>query len=373
MDAQGARWPPPWDVALTALLLVAALVQTVLDGGEQVVLRAALASLTVAGLLVRRTAPGLSATWIAIGLAVESLVTESPDQLGVLLAVLISAFSVAAWAPLRDALMGLGLLALGISLTIAVDPSDELSNIAPTLLMFLVIPAALGFAFKRRTHDIAALSRRADELQREAGQAVLAERSRIARELHDVVSHAVTVIAVQAEAGQAVIDQDPEAAKRSLASISAASRDALAELHSLLGLLGSPEAADPARGLSSVGTLVAGVRAAGLHVDLIEEGPAPVLPRELDLCAYRVVQEGLTNAIRHMRRPDVTVHIETSAAALNIGVESVGPAHQSSYGGSGRGLEGLRERVLSLGGAFHSGTSDGNRYSLRVTLPQAAP
>ena len=114
------------------------------DGGEQVALRAALAALTVSGLLVRRTAPGLSATWIAIGLAVESLVTESPDQLAVLLAVVISAFSVAAWAPLRDALMGLGLLALGISLTIAVDPSDELSNIAPTLLMFLVVPAAWG-------------------------------------------------------------------------------------------------------------------------------------------------------------------------------------------------------------------------------------
>ena len=368
MDTRGLR-PTAFDLVLTGLVLVATVVQTMLDGGDQTLLRAALAAATVSGLLVRRTAPAVSSAWIAGGLAAESLLTESPDQAGVLIAVILSAFSVAAWAPLRDAVLGLGLLALAVSLSIAVDPSDDLSNVAPTLLLFLAVPAALGFVFNRRGRDLAAATLRAEAVEREAAEAVAQERSRIARELHDVVSHAVTLIAVQAEAGQAVLDTDPEAARRSLDAISTASRDALSELHALVGLLGSDESSGLARGLDSLPTLVDGVRAAGLRVDVVEEGTRPPLPPVVDLCAYRVVQEGLTNAIRHSRRPEVTVRIAASPVGVQIGVHSSGPAHQSSYGGSGRGLEGLRDRVLSLGGAFESGRRGGDRYCLDVSLP----
>ena len=371
MDGRFRHLATPSDLVLTLVLAGAAVVQTFAAGGEQPLLRSVLVALTVSGIAVRRTAPASSGAWIAAGLAATSLITESPDQVGVLLAVIVSAFSVAAWAPLRDAAMGLGLLALAVSLSIAVDPSDDLGNIAPTLLLFLAVPAGLGLAFNRRGRTLAELTARTAELERQAEQAVETERRRIARELHDVVSHAVTLIAVQAEAGQAVLDDDPEAARRSLAAISTASRDALAELHSLLGLLRKhDESEGPAPGLSSLPTLVAGVRAAGLEVELLQDGPPPRLDPEADLCAYRVVQEGLTNALRHSRQPDVRVRVEAHPSTVRIDVESFGPAHQSSYGGSGRGLEGLRARVLDLGGTFTSGQPHEQAWSLNVTLPR---
>ena len=379
MHARGPlRGITPWDLALTGALVVGAAGQTLVDEGDQVLLRAVLAAVTVAGLLLRRTAPGISAAWVSLGMAVQSLVTESPDQVGVLLAVIISAFSVAAWAPLREAVTGLVVLAVSVSLAIAVDPSDDPSNIAPTLLMFLAIPAGAGFAFNRRGRDLGALVRKAEALEREAQLAVGAERRRIARELHDVVSHAVTLIAVQAEAGQATIDDDPEAARRSLAAIGAVSRDAMAELHALLGLLSEDDharqdtAAEP-HGLDALPMLVTGVRAAGVEVEMIQEGPPPCLRPEVDLCAYRVVQEGLTNALRHSRQPAVTVRIESQPAAVRIHVDSTGPAHRSSYGGGGRGINGLRQRVDELGGTLESGPLVGDRFSLRVMLPQEVP
>ena len=372
MQAPGPWRGTPRDLALTGALLVLTVGQTLVDGGDQVLLRSLLAAVAVAGLLLRRTAPGLSAAWVALGMAAESLVTESPDQIGVLLAVIISAFSVAAWAPLREAVLGLALLSLSVSLTIAVDPSDDVSNVAPTLLLFVAAPAGLGFVFSRRGRDLAAMTLRTEALEREAQEAVERERARIARELHDVVSHAVTLIAVQSEAGQAVIDTDPGAARRSLEAISAASRDALSELHALVGLLGEAGSTHPPLGLDSLTTLVDGVRAAGLSVEVVEDGLPAALPPAVDLCAYRVVQEGLTNAIRHSRNPRITVRVDRSPTRLDIDVHSTGPAHQSSYGGSGRGLDGLRERVLSLGGVLESGRQPGDRYCLRVSLPLEA-
>lgn len=190
------------------------------------------------------------------------------------------------------------------------------------------------------------------------------------------MSHAVTLIAVQAEAGQATLDTDPAASRRSLTAIASVSRDALAELHALLGLLAEDEASgatEPAMtpGLGALPMLVAGVRATGVDVVLVEEGPRPSLEPDVDLCAYRVVQEGLTNALRHSRRPDVTIRIDSLPREVQIHVDSAGPVHRSSYGGGGRGLDGLRERVLALGGTFTSGQPTDDRFSVQVTLPQA--
>jgi signal transduction histidine kinase len=266
------RFGTPYDLVLVVALLVGAVGQTVAEGGDHVLLRAALAGLTVAGLLPRRTSPALAAAWVAAGLAAESLITESPDQVALLLAIIVSAFSVAAWAPRREAVLGLGLLSLSVSLSIAVDPSDDLSNVPPTLLLFVAAPAGLGFVFHRRGRDLAAMTLRTEALERETQEAVERERARIARELHDVVSHAVTLIAVQAEAGQAVIHADPGAALRSLEAISAASRDALSELHALVGLLGEASHGHPPLGLDSLDTLVDGVRAAGLEVEVVTSG-----------------------------------------------------------------------------------------------------
>jgi signal transduction histidine kinase len=258
---------------------------------------------------------------------------------------------------------------MALTVTIATDPSDSVSNVPFSVVLFVALPFAVGYVVRRRARDVAQLTLRAEELEGEADRAVADERRRLARELHDVVSHAVTLVAVQAEAGQAVIDDDPAAAKRALAAIGQVSREALDELARLLAVL-DEQSGDPETGLAGVPALVAGVQATGLQVDL-DSGPVPALDPDVDRCAYRVVQEALTNALRHTAGGRVSIRVRHSADALDVEVRSDGRAHTSSYGGTGRGLAGLRERVLALGGTLDAGPHDG-AFVVRAVLPGRA-
>jgi signal transduction histidine kinase len=359
---------PPVDVAVAALLAVAAVVETLAnDSAPDPALRATLAGLTLLTLSVRRTMPAVAAALFAAGMATESLVTEAPDELAVLVGCLIVAYSVAAHAPLREALLGAGLLSMSVAIAIALDPSDTVSNIPPSVLMFVGIPFGVGLLMRRRQQHIAALTLETEALAREADAAVDVERRRIARELHDVVSHAVTLISVQAEAGQSVIDRDPDAARHSLEAIGRVSREALTELGRLLAVLREDETGDEA-GLANLASLVEGVRAAGLRVDLDADASGHLDPT-VDQCAYRVVQEGLTNALRHTSSATVRVRVARTQDELSVTVTSEGRAHTSSYGGSGRGLAGLRERVAALGGTFEATSPAEDRFTLRAVIP----
>lgn len=363
-----------WDVALTLFFVTIAVAETLVAGNApNPGLRATAAAFTVLGLTFRRKVPLVTAMVVSFGLAGESLLLESPDEMGVLLAVIIAAFSIAAYAPLREALLGVALLSLATAVAVATDPSDTLSNVLPTLLLFVVVPGSLGLTVHRRHRDIAVLQLETAALATEADAAIEAERRRIARELHDVVSHAVTLIAVQAEAGQAVIDRDTEAARRSLSAIGDASRDALAELDRLLHLLRDDGAPTPDgdAGLAAIPALIAGARAAGLTVEVSERGLRRPLPAVADHCAFRVVQEGLTNALRHASGSTVKVGIHYTEDDLQISVESLGKRHGSAYGGTGRGLVGLRERVLSLGGTLDTAAADNGDFGLHAALPAA--
>ena len=365
------RLTTPLDLVIAGVLTVAAALETANESGTTS-LRVVLAALTVLPLAARRTAPALSAGLIAVGLAAESFATESPDQAGVLLAIVISAYSVAAHAERREAILGLGLLGMAISASIAVDPSDDVSNILPTLALFVAIPAGLGFSFRRRGRELVKLELRAEAAEQEAEVALESERRRIARELHDVVSHAVTLIAVQAEAGQALLDSDPAGTRRSLAAISAASRDAVAELHSMLSVMGEPGQSVITTGLRDLPALVAGVRAAGLRVTVEQSGTDAGRSQDIDHCAYRTVQEGLTNSLRHARNPKVDLTISQDETSLEVRIDSRGAPHQSTYGGSGRGLAGLRERVTALGGTLET-AAEGDTFTLSARLPVTTP
>lgn len=367
------RATTPWDAALAGALAVSAVVATLGVDAAHPALRAALGATTVLGVALRRKLPMAAAGIVACGVAVESVVTESPDEIPVLLALVIVAYSVAAHAPVRVALAGAGLLAMAVTVAIARDPSDSMSNVLPTVLLFVAVPAAIGMSVHRGQRNIAALTLETEALAREAEDAVELERRRIARELHDVVSHAVTLIAVQAEAGAAVIDTDPAEARRSLDAIGRVSREALAELHRLLGLLyGDDEGDITEGGLDRLPALVAGVRAAGLSVDVVQTGEPRVLPAAVDHCAFRILQEGLTNALRHAPSSQVQVRLGYDAAHVHLGVDSRGTRHSSAYGGTGRGLAGLRERVLGLGGTFDTDTTQPGAFSLAATLPVGA-
>ena len=361
------------DLWLPLPLAAIAVVESVVGGGDRVVLRCILAGATVLGLVVRRHQPALCAAWVAAGLAAESVVTESPDEVGVLLAVIISAFSVAITPNRRETVLGLGMLALAITVAISLDPSDSASNIPPTLLLFLGLPLGLGLVFGRRGRALTDLAEANLGLQEQARLAVGRERQRLSHELHDVVSHAVTLIAVSAEAGATQVRTDPDAAERSFTAIADTSRDALAELQALLALLREDAADAPAPGLDQLDVLVAGVRASGTRVDLERSGEsAGPVDANVDRVGYRVVQEALTNALRHSRSPELDVRVSDEPDRITLRVTSRGAPHRSTYGGTGSGLAGLRERVEALGGELVAGRDGEGAFVVSAVLPREA-
>ncbi len=368
-----ARVTSPWDVVLVLFLLGAAVAEIIAGSPSSPGVRAAYAVATIACLLVRRTFPLVAVSGVSVGLVAQSLLLDSPEETGVLLSVIIAAFSLVVHAPRRDAVTGTVLVCMAVAVAIATDPSDSVSNILPSLVLFVGLPIGLGLTVRRRQSDLDTLRLAAIASADEAAEAVEAERRRIARELHDVVSHAVTLVAVQAEAGQTLIARDTAAAERCLGAIAEASRDALVELDRMLHVLrdvdGDPQPATA--GLERLPALVEGARSAGLAVELTHDGDCDSLPTATQACAFRVVQEGLTNALRHASGSRVRVRLDATDDALDIEVQTRGGRRAGSYGGGGRGLAGLRERVVSLGGSLETDAATDGEFTLRVRLPGA--
>ena len=199
------------------------------------------------------------------------------------------------------------------------------------------------------------------------------ERARIARELHDVVAHSVSVMVVQAQAADRVLEGDEPAARELLGSIETTGRQALSELRRLLGLLRRFEAADlaPQPSLRHLDGLVAQVRDAGLPVELVVHGEPPPLPPGVDLSAYRIVQEGLTNALKHAGRAHARVVVRYTPGEIQLEVADDG-AGNGVGAAAGHGLAGMRERVAMYGGELESGPGATGGYVLRARLPVGA-
>ncbi|MFJ9173407.1 sensor histidine kinase [Streptomyces sp. NPDC102360] len=214
-----------------------------------------------------------------------------------------------------------------------------------------------------------AARRRADE-----------ERLRIARELHDVLAHSISVINVQAGVGLALLDTDPEQARTALTTIKSASKEALGEVRQVLDTLRTPGDAPraPAPGLDRLPELVDQAAGAGLTVDVSTEGARAALPPGADLAAFRIVQEALTNVVRHSGSRHARVQLSYGDAAMTLTVDDDGPATRVEAGGSGNGLAGMRERAAALGGTIEAGprADGGFRVVARLpftTTPQEAP
>jgi len=212
--------------------------------------------------------------------------------------------------------------------------------------------------------------------EEEALRRIAEERLRIARELHDVVSHSIAMINVQAGVAVHVMDERPQEARAALLAIKAASRDALRDLRGILGLLrqtDESEARSPAAGLDQVHSLIENVRRAGVEVTLeIDTGQAS-LPTSIDLAAYRVIQEALTNVVRHAPGASATVAVRREPETLIIDVENDArthvPAAVDGRQGAGHGLAGMRERVRAAGGSLQAGRRAGGGFTLHATLP----
>ena len=209
-----------------------------------------------------------------------------------------------------------------------------------------------------RAERARAAERRADE-----------ERLRMARELHDVLAHSISVINVQAGVGLALLDSDPEQARTALTTIKAASKEALGEVRQVLDTLRAPGAAPraPAPGLDRLPELVEQAAGAGLTVEI--RGAAPKLPPGTDLAAFRIVQEALTNVVRHSGSRHARVLVEREDGALRLRVDDDGPATGADAGGSGNGLAGMRERAAALGGTIEAGPRGDGGFRVLAVLP----
>ena len=332
-------------------------------------------------LVARRRFPGaVLALCVASGLAFAALFMP-PFFLGP--ALLVAVYSVAAYGRRWVSLAGLVVAELGLAAVWFTPAMLERS----TFLLFMGIIAVawvLGHFVGDRQVYAAQLEERTAELERAreelARRAVAEERLRLARELHDVVAHAMSVIAVQSGVGAHVANTQPKEAAKALAAIEATSRAASEELRRLLGVLRQEDEPQgdlaPVPGLADLDVLLAEVSKAGLAVKLQVNGTQPQLPAGVDLSAYRIVQEALTNVVKHAgpARAQVVVGYRDHDVTVEVTDDGRGAVTSASDGrvGSGHGLIGMRERVQAFGGDFQAGPCPGGGFRVAVRLPLAA-
>ncbi len=282
-----------------------------------------------------------------------------------LAAYMIASYSLVTYATREQVLAGAGLTVAAISVQV-LDQHKGLGNFA-FALVFLVPIYLAGRTIRARTE-------RADELEREqtelAEASAEAERRRIARELHDVISHSLGVLVLQAGAAEQVLDRDPGRAREVLRSIRATGQEAIGELGTLLAVArGEVESSrEPSPSLADLARLVANTRQAGLEVELVVEGTARELPPAVELSAYRIVQEGLTNALKHAQARSARVRVVYGERDLEIEVSDDGADGADGHG-SRSGLAGISERVSVFGGRFDAGPHAGGGWTLRAVLP----
>jgi signal transduction histidine kinase len=337
-------------------------------------LNALLLTVVTLSFLWRRSYPLVAVCTVLGGLTLSQLVLTPPPDLFVSI-LMLGAASYAAGAHLegRRGLLGLA-LAAGTVTTIAAifDPSDIFFPVA----FFCVAPWLVGRTLRNHTalaRELAEKAERAEHARAEdERRAIAAERSRIARELHDVLAHSLSVMVVQSGAARRIVERDPERAAQAAELVRETGRDALAELRHLFGPVrrGEGEALSGPPSISRVDQLAQRARAAGLHVQLQVEGTPVDLPPGVDLTAYRVVQEALTNTLKHGGRANALVRVAYEPNEVVIAVEDDGtPGDGALDESGGHGLVGMRERVGLYGGSIQAGPRAEGGFAVRARLP----
>jgi signal transduction histidine kinase len=349
----------PWGVGLFLALVV-------LDEGSEdlsaplVVLGVVLGVVQGAALHWRRRYPeAVMAVALLGGLGILLLAPETVLPIAGYFAM----WSLAVARPPRVSLPGLVALEAVAALNLLIATvEDPLGDTGFAMAVGVGI-WALGEAARNRRAAIH------EATQRAVGE----EQARIARELHDVIAHSVSTIVVQAAAADDVFDSRPDQARAALRSIERAGRDALGELRRLLGAVRPDAGSDqsgPQPGLDRLDELAEPLRAGGLSVLVRREGPAVPLPAGVDLSAYRIVQEALTNTVRHARATRAEVTVRYASDAVELDVRDDGRASPSgSANGGGQGLAGMRERASLLGGTLDAGPMPGGGYRVHARLP----
>jgi signal transduction histidine kinase len=324
--------------------------------------------------LWRRSYPLAALCCVLGGLVLSQLVLTPPPDLFVAV-LMLAAGSYAAGAHLegRRGLLGLA-LAVATVITVATiyDPNDIFFPVT----FFCVVPWLVGRTLRNHTllaRELAEKAERAEHARvEEERRAIAAERSRIARELHDVLAHSLSVMVVQSSAARRIVERDPERAVEAAALVEQTGREALVELRHLFGPVrrGEGEELSGPPSITRLDQLAARARAAGLSVELDVEGTPVDLPPGVDLTAYRVVQEALTNTLKHAGRAQATVRVTYEPNEVVIAVEDDGtPAEGALDESGGYGLLGMRERVSLYGGMIQAGPREQGGYAVRARLP----
>jgi signal transduction histidine kinase len=372
---------PWWTDSLLALFLTVVSVGTVVAGSRHKghvsvdVLDVILVPLTTLPIALRRIRPlGV----LTVTVSAETLLLLFSSRVQVPLGVIVALYTVASRCERPVAIRAAEWVALPITVGVIVNTGLHPERIIPKLALF-AIAWVLGDNIRTRRAYLAELEARAARLEREREErderAVAGERNRIARELHDVIAHNVSVMVVQASAGEEVFDTDPSRARESLAAVASTGRAALTELRRLLGVIRSEEGEDtpayaPQPGLEYLDELVGQVRETGLAVDVTVLGEPRELPEGVGLCAYRIVQEALTNTLKHADATRAQVSLRYVADALELQVLDDGRGAAPVNGdGSGHGLIGMRERVALFGGELSARSRPDHGYEVIARIP----
>jgi signal transduction histidine kinase len=353
---------PPWLLALLPLLI----------GGP---------------LLLRRRAPVLMWVMVWVGISLQALATHEPPKGPELVFVLCAAsYALAAYATLGWAIAGLAVAVPGLTIFTMASHQNALGMVTARTLLGGQLHGATWFlaceilvfwlagVFVRTRRQATAIDEQNAALQRQAEQAVAAERARIARELHDIVAHHLSVVVLQAAGARA----SGQASEGTLEKIERSGRQALTEMRRLLGMLREPDEEPeltPQPGLGGLPTLAESVRAAGLPVRLVVDGDAAALPAAVDVSAYRIVQEALTNVLKHAGCAHAEVRVGYVEDAVTIEVSDDGPGAREAglvwaeTTQGGRGLAGMRERVALFGGELRAGPRPDGGFTVRARLP----
>jgi signal transduction histidine kinase len=312
-------------------------------------------------LVWRRRAPVtvLLISWLGAMFYGMMRLPDPPLMFGPLLAT----YTMAAYSSRRISVPIIGLLVVGSAVAIVGgDPSDA-ADVAVGYFSGITAWVVGDTIRTQRERTAWMMGRRVEDAQRAATQ----ERLAIARDLHDIVAHNVSVIAVQAEAAQAVLTTQPERAGHAMEQVADAARTALGELRRMLGVLRSEQELTPQPGLAAIEGLVASVRRTGMDVRLVQVGADGPVDAVAALTAYRVVQEALTNVLKHAGPCRAQVAVDVGTAGLVVSVTDDGRGPRSSNGG--HGLIGMRERVAVLGGTLDAGADPCGGFSVRAWLP----
>jgi signal transduction histidine kinase len=325
-------------------------------------------------LLWRRRAPfeaTLAMMTVAVVQAFTGL-TTAPDMAVSVALLALMLFSLGRHAE-RRSLIGLAYgVAVAVAVTLAVTPGDILFPVA----FFFVAPWVAGRALRSRTllaRELAEQAARSEaEREERAARAIADERARIARELHDVVAHSLTVMVIQAGAARRIVDTQPERVVEVADTIKRMGSEALDEMRRLVGVLreeGEGAALAPQPTMADIESLVERARGAGLDVELDVRGERAALPPGVDLSAYRVIQEALTNTIKHARASRATVTVTHSSDALEIAISDDGSGGEAVLPSAGQGLVGMRERVTLYGGTLDAAPRAGGGFEVRARFP----